>query len=123
LKRHIFLKSPLTPLCQRGEFLPFVSDPERSLTRRVKGGKEGFSFGCLYNCGLTSKLKVKGKVKVEGDFEKLENDILKKKAKAQVKVEIKKKTSIESLGCLKKWGSSLAGLLPKILFENLKTKY
>jgi len=24
---------------QRGESLPFVSDPERSLTRRVKGGK------------------------------------------------------------------------------------
>jgi hypothetical protein len=40
---------------QRGEFLPFVSDPERSLTRRVKGGKEGFSFRCLYHYGLTSK--------------------------------------------------------------------
>jgi len=28
---------------QRGViFLPLVSDPERSLTRRVKGGEEGF---------------------------------------------------------------------------------
>jgi hypothetical protein len=37
-------KSPLTPLLQRGEFLPFV-----------KGGKEGFDLLCLYNYGLTSK--------------------------------------------------------------------
>jgi hypothetical protein len=29
---------------QRGEFLPFVSDPERSLTRRVKGGRRDLVF-------------------------------------------------------------------------------
>jgi len=34
-------KSPLTPLFQRGEFLPFA-----------KGGQEGFSFQCLHNYGL-----------------------------------------------------------------------
>ena len=51
MKRHIVVKiSPLptgrqvTPLCQRGGFLPFV-----------KGGKEEFSFQCLYNYGLISK--------------------------------------------------------------------
>jgi len=42
---------------QRGESLPFVSDPERSLTRRVKGGKEGFGLRCLYNYGLINNIK------------------------------------------------------------------
>jgi hypothetical protein len=37
-------KSPLTPLFQRGEFLPFV-----------KGEKEGFRLWCLYNYGLIKK--------------------------------------------------------------------
>jgi len=37
-------KSPLTPLFQRGEFLPFA-----------KGGQEGFSFQCLHNYGLINK--------------------------------------------------------------------
>ena len=36
LARHILLKSPLAPLFQRGEFLPFV-----------EGGEEGFSLWCL----------------------------------------------------------------------------
>jgi clan AA aspartic protease (TIGR02281 family) len=40
-----FRKSPLTPLFQRGEFLPFV-----------KGGKEGFSPQCLHNYGLTNNI-------------------------------------------------------------------
>jgi hypothetical protein len=35
-KNSALLKSPLTPLFQRGEFLPFV-----------KGGREGFSLGGL----------------------------------------------------------------------------
>jgi hypothetical protein len=38
------LKFPLNPPFPKGETpipLPFVSDPERSLTRRVKGGGEG----------------------------------------------------------------------------------
>jgi hypothetical protein len=35
-------------------YLPLVSDPERSLTRRAKGGKEGFGLQCLYNYGLVS---------------------------------------------------------------------
>jgi hypothetical protein len=39
-----FRKSPLPRLCQRGEFLPFVSDPERSLTRRVKEGRRDLVF-------------------------------------------------------------------------------
>jgi len=43
LTRHILPKSPLPPLCQRGEFLPLV-----------KGGKEGFSLKRLYNYGLTN---------------------------------------------------------------------
>jgi hypothetical protein len=43
--RHILPKSPLAPLFQRGEFLPLV-----------KGGKEGFNLGSLYNYGLTGKL-------------------------------------------------------------------
>jgi len=38
-----FWKSPLTPLFQRGGFLPFA-----------KGGKEGFGLQCLYNYGLIS---------------------------------------------------------------------
>ena len=41
-KTYSFGKSPLTPLLQRGEFLPFV-----------KGGKEGFNLLCLHNYGLT----------------------------------------------------------------------
>jgi hypothetical protein len=46
--------SLVEPFTKEGEFLPFVSDPERSLTRRVKGGKEGFSLLCLHNYGLTN---------------------------------------------------------------------
>jgi len=41
LTRHILPKSPLAPLCQRGEFLPLA-----------KGGEEGFSFKRLYNYGM-----------------------------------------------------------------------
>jgi len=41
-----FRKSPLTPLCQRGEFLPFL-----------KGGKEGFVLQCPYNYGPISNLR------------------------------------------------------------------
>src|SRR4030042_434403 len=37
-------KAPLTPLFQRGEFLPFL-----------KEGKEGFGLGCLHNYGLINK--------------------------------------------------------------------
>ena len=44
-KEIILRKSPLTPLFQRGEFLPFA-----------KGGEEGFSFQCLHNYGLINKL-------------------------------------------------------------------
>jgi hypothetical protein len=44
LTRHILTKSPLPPLCQRGEFLPLT-----------KGGEEGFSIMRLYNYGLTNK--------------------------------------------------------------------
>jgi hypothetical protein len=38
-------KSPLTPLFQRGEILPFA-----------KGGKEGFYVECLCNGGVTYNL-------------------------------------------------------------------
>jgi hypothetical protein len=44
LTRHILPKSPLAPLCQRGEFLPLA-----------KGGEEGFSLKRLYNYGLINK--------------------------------------------------------------------
>jgi hypothetical protein len=40
----LFRKSPLTPLFQRGGFLPFV-----------KGGEEEFNLQCLHNYGLISK--------------------------------------------------------------------
>jgi len=42
-------KSPLIPLFQRGEFLPFV-----------KGGKEGFRIGCLPYYGLTNNYPALG---------------------------------------------------------------
>ena len=48
MTRHIFPKSPLTPLFQRGEFLPFL-----------KGGQEGFNLQCLYNYGLTNNTNLK----------------------------------------------------------------
>ena len=77
MNRHILLKISPGPSLpsgpealwaggQRGEFLPFVFDPERFLTRRVKGRKvgdstlrEGFGLRCLHNYGLTNKLKIK----------------------------------------------------------------
>ena len=69
MRRHVLLKISPDPSLpsgpealwaggQRGGFLPLVSDPERSLTRRVKGGKEGFDPWCIYNYGLINSLEI-----------------------------------------------------------------
>jgi len=57
IEKTFLQKSPLTPLFQRGEFLPLA-----------KGGQEGFELPCLYNYGPMSSREAPPNEYPRGNF-------------------------------------------------------